>query len=125
MQLAYRLEMYRASQLRVPVEAVQRAEELDLVWKAEAYRTEALSPLACLAAVTSRIKLGIERVERHGLSRRLEMCRMTLPNSTPTSNRMSAPPTTGTSKRRTRSPGTGTLRSVSRGTVSLSFTDTP
>ena len=60
MKLAYRLEMYRASQLRVPVEAVQRAEALGYhsVWSAEAYGTDALSPLAYLAAVTSRIKLG-------------------------------------------------------------------
>jgi F420-dependent oxidoreductase-like protein len=59
-KLAYRLEMYRASQLRVPVEAVRRAEALGYhsVWSAEAYGTDALSPLAYLAAVTSRIKLG-------------------------------------------------------------------
>lgn len=60
MKLAYRLELYRAAQLRVPVEAVQRAEALGYhsVWSAEAYGTDALSPLAYLAAVTERIKLG-------------------------------------------------------------------
>jgi F420-dependent oxidoreductase-like protein len=59
-KLAYRLELYRAAQLRVPVEAVQRAEALGYhsVWSAEAYGTDALSPLAYLAAVTSRIRLG-------------------------------------------------------------------
>jgi F420-dependent oxidoreductase-like protein len=59
-KLAYRLELYRAAQLRVPVEAVQRAEALGYhsVWSAEAYGTDALSPLAYLAAVTERIKLG-------------------------------------------------------------------
>jgi len=64
-KLAYRLEMYRASQLRVPVEAVQRAEALGYhsVWSAEAYGTDALSPLAFLAAVTSRIKLGTAVVQ--------------------------------------------------------------
>jgi F420-dependent oxidoreductase-like protein len=64
-KLAYRLEMYRASQLRVPVEAVQRAEALGYhsVWSAEAYGTDALSPLAYLAAVTSRIKLGTAVVQ--------------------------------------------------------------
>src|SRR5262245_31393649 len=52
--------MYRSSRLQVPVEAVQRAEALGYhsVWSAEAYGTDALSPLAYLAAVTSRIKLG-------------------------------------------------------------------
>jgi F420-dependent oxidoreductase-like protein len=39
---------------------VQRAEELgyDSVWTAEAYGSDALSPLAYLAAVTKKIKLG-------------------------------------------------------------------
>src|SRR5690349_18567630 len=57
--------MYRASQLRMPVEAVQRAEALgyDSVWSAEAYGTDALSPLAYLAAVTTRIKLGTAVVQ--------------------------------------------------------------
>jgi F420-dependent oxidoreductase-like protein len=52
--------MYRASQTQVPVETVQRAEALGYhsVWSAEAYGADALSPLAYLAAVTSRIKLG-------------------------------------------------------------------
>lgn len=60
MKLAYRLELYRAARLAVPVEAVRRAEELGFhsVWTAEAYGTDALSPLAYLAAVTKRIKLG-------------------------------------------------------------------
>lgn len=60
MKLAYRLELYRAARLDVPVETVRRAEELGYhsVWTAEAYGTDALSPLAYLAAVTRRIKLG-------------------------------------------------------------------
>ena len=60
MKLAYRLDLYRSARLAVPVEAVRRAEELGYhsVWTAEAYGTDALSPLAYLAAVTSRIKLG-------------------------------------------------------------------
>jgi len=59
-KLGYRLELYRAARLDVPVEAVRRAEELGFhsVWSAEAYGTDALSPLAYLAAVTSRIRLG-------------------------------------------------------------------
>jgi len=42
------------------VKLVQRAEELgyDSVWSAEAYGSDAVTPLAFLAAVTKRIKLG-------------------------------------------------------------------
>ena|SRR5438270_5125658 len=60
MKLAYRLELYRSARLAVPVDAVRRAEELGYhsVWSAEAYGTDALSPLAYLAALTTRIKLG-------------------------------------------------------------------
>src|SRR5919205_1972432 len=59
-KLAYRLELYRAARLEVPVDAVRRAEELGYhsVWTAEAYGSDALSPLAYLAALTDRIKLG-------------------------------------------------------------------
>jgi F420-dependent oxidoreductase-like protein len=59
-KLALRLDLYRAAELRVPVELVRHAEDLGYhsVWSAEAYGTDALSPLAYLAALTSRIKLG-------------------------------------------------------------------
>jgi F420-dependent oxidoreductase-like protein len=65
MKLAYRLELYRSARLDVPIEAVRRAEELGYhsVWSAEAYGTDALSPLAYLAALTSRIKLGTAVVQ--------------------------------------------------------------
>ena len=51
---------YSGAHLEVPVALVQRAEELgyDLVWSAEAYGSDAITPLAFLAAKTSRIKLG-------------------------------------------------------------------
>src|SRR5690349_24329717 len=51
---------YSKAELNVPVELVQRAEELgyDSVWTAEAYGSDAITPLAFLAAVTKRIKLG-------------------------------------------------------------------
>ena len=51
---------YSKAQLDVPVQLVQRAEELgyDSVWTAEAYGSDAVTPLAYLAAKTSRIKLG-------------------------------------------------------------------
>jgi F420-dependent oxidoreductase-like protein len=51
---------YSRAQLEVPVKLVQRAEELgyDSVWTAEAYGSDAVTPLAYLAALTKRIKLG-------------------------------------------------------------------
>ena len=51
---------YSGAHLALPVELVQRAEKLgyDSVWTAEAYGTDAITPLAYLAAKTERIKLG-------------------------------------------------------------------
>jgi F420-dependent oxidoreductase-like protein len=51
---------YSGAEYKVPVELVQRAEKLgyDSVWTAEAYGTDAMTPLAYLAAKTERIKLG-------------------------------------------------------------------
>ena len=51
---------YSRAQLDIPVKLVQRAEELgyDSVWTAEAYGSDAVTPLAYLAALTKRIKLG-------------------------------------------------------------------
>lgn len=65
MKLGLRLELYRAADLAVPVDIVRRAEALGYhsVWTAEAYGSDALSPLAYLAAVTDRIKLGTAVVQ--------------------------------------------------------------
>jgi F420-dependent oxidoreductase-like protein len=51
---------YSGAEMTLPVEQVLRAEELgfDSVWTAEAYGSDATSPLAYLAAVTKRIRLG-------------------------------------------------------------------
>jgi F420-dependent oxidoreductase-like protein len=51
---------YSKAHLDLPVSLVQRAEELgyDSVWSAEAYGSDAVTPLAYLAAVTKRIRLG-------------------------------------------------------------------
>ena len=51
---------YSGATLRLPVERVQLAERLgfDSVWTAEAYGSDAITPLAYLAAVTKRIRLG-------------------------------------------------------------------
>ena len=60
MKLALRLNLYRAADLAVPVDIVRarRAIGYHSVWTAEAYGADALSPLAYLAALTDRIKLG-------------------------------------------------------------------
>lgn len=60
MKLGIGLDLYRGAQLSVPVDLVRRVEDLGYhsVWTAEAYGTDALSPLAYLAAVTTRIKLA-------------------------------------------------------------------
>jgi len=51
---------YSGGELKLPVELVQLAERLgyDTVWTAEAYGSDALSPLAYLAGKTERIRLG-------------------------------------------------------------------
>ena len=60
LKLGLGLDLYRGAELDVPVAAVQLAERLGYhsVWTAEAYGADALSPLAFLAAHTSRIKLA-------------------------------------------------------------------
>lgn len=51
---------YSGAAMALPIELVQRAEALgfDSVWTAEAYGSDATSPLAYLAALTRRIRLG-------------------------------------------------------------------
>jgi F420-dependent oxidoreductase-like protein len=51
---------YSRATLDIPVTLIQRAEELgyDSVWTAEAYGSDAVTPLAYIAALTKRIKLG-------------------------------------------------------------------
>jgi F420-dependent oxidoreductase-like protein len=64
-KLGLRLELYRAADLAVPMPQILRAEELGFhsVWTAEAYGSDALSPLAYVAALTARIKLGTSVVQ--------------------------------------------------------------
>ena len=59
---------YSGARLEVPVALVQRAEALgySTVWTAEAYGSDAVSPLAYLAAVTKRIGLGTAGVQLAG-----------------------------------------------------------
>lgn len=51
---------YSGPQLQVPIKKVQLAESLgyDSVWTAEAYGSDAITPLAYIAAHTKRIRLG-------------------------------------------------------------------
>jgi F420-dependent oxidoreductase-like protein len=51
---------YSRAELDIPIKLIQRAEELgyDSVWTAEAYGSDAVTPLAYIAALTKRIKLG-------------------------------------------------------------------
>src|SRR5689334_21131995 len=51
---------YSGAELKLPVETVLLAERLgfDSVWTAEAYGSDAITPLAYLAALTKRIRLG-------------------------------------------------------------------
>ena len=51
---------YSGAEMKVPVERVQMAEKLgyDCVWTAEAYGSDAVTPLAYLAAKTEKIRLG-------------------------------------------------------------------
>ena len=51
---------YSGAQLHVPTDLIRRAEALgfDSVWTAEAYGSDAVTPLAFIAAHTSKIRLG-------------------------------------------------------------------
>ncbi len=62
---------YSGAEMSLPVELVQRAEALgfDSVWTAEAYGSDATSPLAYLAAVTKRIRLGTSIMQLAGRKR--------------------------------------------------------
>ncbi len=59
---------YSGAEMSVPVELVKLAEDLgfDSVWTAEAYGSDATSPLAYLAAVTDRIRLGTSVMQLAG-----------------------------------------------------------
>ncbi|MEO2183354.1 MAG: LLM class flavin-dependent oxidoreductase, partial [bacterium] len=50
---------YSGAELRIPLEDVKLAEQLgyDSVWTAEAYGSDAITPLAYIAAHTDRIRL--------------------------------------------------------------------
>jgi alkanesulfonate monooxygenase SsuD/methylene tetrahydromethanopterin reductase-like flavin-dependent oxidoreductase (luciferase family) len=51
---------YSGAEMRLPLKRILRAEELgfDSVWTAESYGSDAVTPLAFIAAHTKRIRLG-------------------------------------------------------------------
>ena len=67
---------YSGADMRLPIEKVLRAEELgyDSVWTAEAYGSDAITPLAYIAALTKRIRLGTGIMQLAG--RAPAMCAM-------------------------------------------------
>src|ERR1043165_1341210 len=67
---------YSRAHLDIPVKLIQRAEELgyDSVWTAEAYGSDAVTPLAYIAALTKRIRLGTGIMQLAG--RTPAMCAM-------------------------------------------------
>ena len=69
---------YSGAQMRLPLELVLEVERLgyDSVWTAEAYGSDAVTPLAYLAAKTTTIKLGTGIMQIPG--RTPAMCAMTM-----------------------------------------------
>jgi F420-dependent oxidoreductase-like protein len=67
---------YSGAEMKLPVELIQQAEKLgfDSVFTAEAYGSDATSPLAYLAAVTTKIRLGTAIMQLAG--RPPAMCAM-------------------------------------------------
>ena len=64
MKLGLRLQ-WDEKRLRIPLERIQLVERLgfDSVWTAEAYGSDALTPLAWIAAHTSRLRLGTSVIQ--------------------------------------------------------------
>lgn len=69
---------YSGGNVSIPIDRIQEAEQLgyDSVWTAEAYGSDAVTPLAYLAAKTSRIKLGTGIMQI--AARTPAMCGMTM-----------------------------------------------
>lgn len=69
---------YSGAQMRLPLDLVLEVERMgyDSVWTAEAYGSDAVTPLAYLAAKTTRIKLGTGIMQIPG--RTPAMCAMTM-----------------------------------------------
>ena len=69
---------YSGAQMRIDMDFVHEVERLgyDSIWTAEAYGSDAVTPLAYIAALTTRIKLGTSIMQIPG--RTPAMCAMTM-----------------------------------------------
>ena len=58
---------YSGAKIDFPIELIKLADRIgyDSVWTAEAYGSDAMTPLAWIAAQTSRIRLGTGIVRQH------------------------------------------------------------
>ena len=74
---------YAAGKLELPIELVREADRLGVhaVWTAEAYGSDAVTPMAWLGALTERIKLGTAIMQMPG--RTPANAAMTATNNTP------------------------------------------
>ena len=59
---------YAAKRIKLPIELIKEADRLGVhsVWTAEAYGSDAISPLAWLGALTENIKLGTAIMQMPG-----------------------------------------------------------
>lgn len=69
---------YSGAEIHVPIDLIRRVEALgyDSIWTAEAYGSDAVTPLAYIAALTTRIKLGTAIMQIP--ARTPAMCAMTM-----------------------------------------------
>ena len=65
LNLGLRLDLYRSARFEIPFDLVRLADDLGFhsVWTAEAYGSDALTPLAAIAPATRQIKLGTAVVQ--------------------------------------------------------------
>jgi len=73
--------LYSGATLTVPMDRILKAEKLgfDSVWTAEAYGSDAITPLAYIGALTKKIKLGTAVVQLAGRTpANLAMCAQTI-----------------------------------------------
>jgi len=73
--------LYSGAKLAIPMDRILKAEKLgfDSVWTAEAYGSDAITPLAYIGALTKKIKLGTAVVQLAGRTpANLAMCAQTI-----------------------------------------------
>lgn len=74
---------YSGARMEVPIDAIRHAEHVgfDSVWTAESYGSDAITPLAYIAALTKRIKLGTAVAQLAARTpANLAMCAQTIDN---------------------------------------------